>query len=281
MAVKVARVLEAIKFEHTIFSLPFIYLAMVVGANGWFGWRLFILATIAAVSARTFAMAANRYLDRFIDAKNPRTANRPTVTGEVTEGDLLVMMLGGALAFIGSSYLINQLAFKLSFLFLIILWSYSYFKRFSVLSHLMLGVSLALAPIAGVVAVQEAIPEWSIFLAAGVMFWVSGFDIIYSIQDIEFDRREGLFSIPAKTGEEGALAVAQMCHGLAILFWALFVAYAGIGFWGWVAVIAGAIVLYQEHQLVKENLVNIPKAFFEMNGWLAILFFLLISWHYI
>jgi len=268
--------LELVKFSHTIFSIPFILIAMIVAANGWFGWRLLILGIIAAVSARNFAMAVNRYLDRDIDAKNPRTANRPSVTGEVSDKEMLFFIFINALIFIIDSYFINDLAFKLSIPVLIILGGYSYFKRFSEFAHLVLGISLGLAPIAGAIAVSNSIPCWSVFLAFGVMFWVAGFDILYSLQDIEFDRKEGLYSIPAKIGERGALFISKMFHIFAVIFWALFVAYANLGFFSWLAVMIGAVMLYYEHKLVNKDFKNIPKAFFDVNGFLGIVFLILI-----
>jgi len=268
--------LELVKFSHTIFSIPFILIAMVVAADGWFGWKLLILGIIAAVSARNFAMAVNRYLDRDIDAKNPRTANRPSVTGEVSDKEMLFFIFINALVFIIDAYFINDLAFKLSIPVLIVLGGYSYFKRFSEFAHLVLGLSLGLAPIAGAIAVSNSIPCWSVFLAFGVMFWVAGFDILYSLQDMEFDKKEGLYSIPAKIGERGALFISKMFHIFAVIFWALFVAYANLGFFSWIAVIIGALMLYYEHKLVNKDFRNIPKAFFDVNGFLGIVFLILI-----
>ena len=268
--------MELVKFSHTIFSIPFILIAMIVAAEGWFGWTLFILGLLAAVSARNFAMAVNRLVDRDIDAKNPRTQDRPSVTGEVSESEIKLFILANALIFIGSAYMINDLAFKLSIPVLIILGGYSYFKRFSEFSHLVLGVSLGLAPIAGAVAVTGTIPCWSVFLAFGVMFWVAGFDVLYSLQDMEFDKKEGLYSIPAMVGEKGAVFISRMFHVLAVIFWALFSAYAGVGFFGWLAVIFAAGMLYYEHKLVSRDYKNIPKAFFDVNGILGIVFLILI-----
>jgi 4-hydroxybenzoate polyprenyltransferase len=268
--------LELVKFSHTIFSIPFILIAMIVAANGWFGWKLLILGILAAVSARNFAMAVNRYLDRDIDAKNPRTSNRPSVTGEVSENEMLLFIAANALIFIGTAYLINDLAFKLSIPILAVLGGYSYFKRFSEFAHIVLGLSLGLAPIAGAIAVSGSIPCWSVFLALGVMFWVAGFDILYSLQDIEFDKNEGLHSIPALVGEKGALFISKMFHIFAVVFWALFAAYAHLGFFGWLAVIVGAVMLYYEHRLIQQDFRNIPKAFFDVNGFLGIIFLILI-----
>jgi 4-hydroxybenzoate polyprenyltransferase len=249
---------------------------MIVAADGWFGWKLLILGIVAAVSARNFAMAYNRFVDRDIDVKNPRTSNRPSVTGEVKENEILLFIGINAIIFIITAYLINSLAFKLSIPILFVLAGYSHFKRFSEFAHLILGISLGLAPIAGAVAVSDSIPCWSVFLAIGVMFWVAGFDVLYSLQDIEFDKKEHLHSIPAMVGEKGALFISKMFHVFAVIFWALFAAYAHLGFWGWMAVIIGAGMLYYEHLLVNRDFKNIPKAFFDVNGFLGIIFLVFI-----
>jgi 4-hydroxybenzoate polyprenyltransferase len=268
--------MELVKFSHTIFSIPFILIAMIVAANGWFGWKLLILGIIAAVSARNFAMAYNRFVDRDIDAKNPRTANRPSVTGEVKEREMLLFIGVNALIFIVTAYLINSLAFKLSISILFILAVYSHFKRFSEFAHLVLGISLGLAPIAGAVAVTNSIPCWSVFLAIAVMFWVAGFDILYSLQDMEFDKKENLHSIPALIGERGALFISKMFHIFAVIFWILFAAYTKLGFFGWIAVFIAAALLYYEQILVNKDFRNIPKAFFDVNGFLGIIFLIFI-----
>ncbi|MEO1958097.1 MAG: menaquinone biosynthesis prenyltransferase MqnP [Nautiliaceae bacterium] len=268
--------LELVKFSHTIFSLPFILIAMIVGANGWFGWKLFILALLSAISARNFAMAFNRLVDRDIDAKNPRTKDRISVRGDISVDEMRLFIVANALIFIGTAYMINDLAFKLSFLILIILAGYSYFKRFSAFAHLVLGVSLGFAPIAGAIAVTGSIPCWSVFLAFGTMFWVAGFDILYSLQDMEFDKKEGLFSIPAIVGERGALFMAKMFHVFAVIFWALFVAYANLGFFAWIGVLISGAILYYEHLLISKSFDNIPKAFFDLNGFLGIIFLVFI-----
>lgn len=272
----IKKYMELVKFSHTIFSIPFILIAMVVAANGWFGWKLLFLGLLAAVSARNFAMAVNRYLDRDIDAKNPRTKDRPSVTGEISDSQMRLFIFANALIFIGTAYLINPLAFKLSVPILIVLGGYSYFKRFSEMAHLVLGISLGLAPIAGAVAVSGNIPCWSVLLAFGVMFWVAGFDVLYSLQDIEFDKNEGLHSIPALMGDKGAVFISGMFHMFSVVFWALFAAYAKLGFFGWLAVIVAAVMLYYEQKLVRRDYKNIPKAFFEVNGYLGIMFLILI-----
>ena len=273
---QIKKYMELVKFSHTIFSIPFILISMIVASNGWFGWKLLILGLLAAVSARNFAMAVNRYLDRDIDAKNPRTQNRISVRGEINESEIKLFILANALIFIGTSYLINSLAFMLSIPVLVILGGYSYFKRFSEFAHLILGVSLGLAPIAGAIAVTDTIPCWSVFLAFGVMFWVAGFDILYSLQDMEFDKKEGLYSIPAKLGEKGALFVSKIFHIFTIVFWVCFAFYAHLGFFGWLGIIFSAFMLYYEQKLVNKDFRNIPKAFFSVNGYLGIIFLILI-----
>jgi 4-hydroxybenzoate polyprenyltransferase len=268
--------MDLVKFSHTIFSIPFILIAMVVAADGWFGWRLLFLGLLAAVSARNFAMSVNRLVDMDIDAKNPRTQNRPSVTGEISKSQIKLFILANALIFIGVAYLINPLAFKLSIPILIVLGGYSYFKRFSEFAHLILGVSLGLAPIAGAIAISASIPCWSVFLALGVMFWVAGFDILYSLQDMEFDKNEGLHSIPVLVGENGAVFISGMFHLFSVIFWILFAAYAHLHFFGWLAVIFAAGMLYYEQKLVRRDFKNIPKAFFDVNGYLGIAFLILI-----
>jgi 4-hydroxybenzoate polyprenyltransferase len=268
---------KLVKFEHTIFSMPFILIAMIVAANGWFGWKLFILVILEAVFARNFAMGVNRYLDRDIDIKNERTKNRPSVNGEINEKEMKIFILTNMIAFIFFAYFINNTIFYSSPFILLILGGYSYFKRFSEYAHIILGISLGLAPIAGAIAVTNTIPAWSIFLALGVIFWVAGFDILYSLQDMEFDKKEGLFSIPAKYGLEVSLDISKFFHILTIIFWFLFIIYSHLGFFAYIALIISALFLYKEQKMVKENLNNIPKAFFDLNGYLGIIFFILIT----
>ena len=269
---KLSNFSELVMFQHSIFSLPFIFIAMLVAADGWFGWKLLFLGALAAVSARNFAMGVNRYLDRDIDVLNPRTKNRPSVDGRVSEKSMQLFIAGNALLFIVTAYFINTLALALSVPILIVLGAYTYFKRFSASAHLILGVSLGLAPIAGAVAVLGTIPLWSVYLALGVMFWVAGFDLLYSLQDIEFDRENGLHSIPAKLGVKKTMMISRLFHLLAVVFWGLFVAPSGIGSYGVLAVIVSALLLGYEHYLVLDNPQKIDKAFFTVNGYLGFVF---------
>ena len=249
---------------------------MIVAANGWFGWKLLFLGVAAAVSARNFAMGVNRYADRDIDAKNPRTASRPNVDGRLDATSILIFIAVNAFVFVAVAAMINSLAFWLSFPILAILASYSYFKRFSELAHIILGLSLGLAPIAGVVAVLAEIPAWSVLLSLGVVFWVAGFDLLYSLQDIEFDKKEGLYSIPSRYGAEATLFISALFHTLSILFWALFTWCAHLGFFGWLAVLLSGVLLWYEHRIVRKDFTQIDRAFFTLNGYLGIAYFFLI-----
>ena len=267
---------ELVMFEHSIFSLPFIFIAMIVAADGWFGFWLLLMGVLAALSARNFAMGVNRYADRDIDAQNPRTANRPNVDGRLDSVSILIFIAVNAVIFVTVAYMINSLAFALSIPILAVLGSYSYFKRFSSLAHVVLGVSLGLAPIAGVVAVTATIPLWSVLLSLGVIFWVAGFDLLYSLQDIEFDKEKDLHSIPSKYGAEATLFISAIFHSLAVLFWTLFVWSAGLGLFAFIAAVGSGFVLYYEQSLVRKDFTKIDRAFFTVNGYLGIAFMLLI-----
>jgi 4-hydroxybenzoate polyprenyltransferase len=263
-------------FEHSIFSLPFIFIAMIVSADGWFGLWLLVMGVGAALSARNFAMGVNRYADRDIDSQNPRTSGRPNVDGRLDGSSVLIFILVNALVFVAIAYMINPLALKLSFPILLILGSYSYFKRFSSLAHIVLGVSLGLAPLAGVVAVEASITPWSVLLSLGVIFWVAGFDLLYSLQDIEFDKTNKLHSIPAEFGAEATLFISALFHALSVVFWIMFVWVAGLGFFAFVAAFGSALVLYYEQKLVRRDFTKIDRAFFTVNGYLGVAFLALI-----
>jgi len=273
---KLANLSEMVMFKHSIFSLPFIFIAMLVASDGWFGWKLLFLGTLAAVSARNFAMGVNRYLDRDIDVLNPRTKDRPSVDGRVSNLTMQIFIVINASIFIAVAYFINPLAFKLSFPILAILGAYTLFKRFSSMAHLILGLTLGLAPIAGVVAVSGEITIWSLYLAGGVLFWVAGFDLLYSLQDIEFDKEHGLHSIPSQFGAKKTMLIAKVFHSITILLWFIFIQSANLGFFATLAVLLSAVMLTYEHYLVNKDFTKIDKAFFTVNGYLGIMFFILI-----
>lgn len=274
-------VLELVVFKHSIFALPFIFSAMFVASKElnntwWFGWYLLALGVLCAVSARNFAMGVNRYLDASIDEQNPRTMNRPSVDGRIGRNNMKIFIGVNALVFVISSCFINSLAFALSLPFLAVLASYTYFKRFCSLAHLVLGLCLGLSPIAGAIAVSNTIPLWSILLCLGVVFWVAGFDVLYALQDIEFDKKMGLYSIPSRYGKETSLAAAALFHALAVLFWLLFALSSELSFWAYFGIFVNAIILYKEHKIVRADFSKIDKAFFTLNGYVSIIFMIFV-----
>ena len=272
---KLANLAEMVMFKHSIFSLPFIFIAMLVAAKGWFGWKLFFLGILAAVTARNFAMGVNRYLDRDIDVLNPRTKTRPSVDGRISNQTMVAFIVINALLFVVTAYFINTLAFELALPILLILGGYTLFKRFSSLAHIILGVSLGLAPIAGVVAVLNEVTPWSLYLSAGVVFWVAGFDLLYSLQDIEFDKANGLHSVPSKYGAKKTMLIAKIFHTLTIVFWVMFIISANLSLFAQLAVILSAMMLTYEHYLVNKDFRKIDRAFFTVNGYLGIMFLFL------
>ena len=281
MIKKLKDIAELIVFKHSVFALPFIFVAMIVASkieNGsaWFGFKLLILGTICAVSARNFAMAFNRYQDEDIDKLNPRTASRPSVDGRIGKGNMQLFIVANALIFILCAYFVNSLAFWLSFPILAVLGGYSLFKRFSELAHLVLGLSLGLAPIAGVVAVSAAISLWSVLLCLGVTFWVAGFDLLYSLQDMKFDQENKLFSIPAIYGDKATLFLSAIFHALAFILWLLFAWAAGLGAMAFFGIVVSGVILFFEHRIVRRDFSKIDRAFFTLNGYLGILFFIFV-----
>lgn len=233
---------------------------------------MLLLCTIALISARNFAMGFNRFCDRDIDRKNNRTKNRPSVDGRISAKSVALFCVFNAVIFILVSYCINSLAFGLSFLFLVILALYSYMKRFSVMAHYFLGVCLALAPISGVIAILGVVPLWSVLLALGVLFWVAGFDLLYSLQDMEFDKKEGLFSFPSRFGIDKTLFFSRLSHFLAVVFWLAFVMFIHGGLFAYLGLFVAMGMLAYEQYLVQKDLLNIPRAFFVTNGYLGFIF---------
>ncbi|WP_233707324.1 menaquinone biosynthesis prenyltransferase MqnP [Helicobacter cetorum] len=272
---------ELVALEHTIFSSMFLFMAMVVSSYQknqtlFFGIEILILCSLALLSARNFAMGFNRLVDRDIDKDNPRTKNRPSVDGRISVKSMVIFSFFNALLFVMVSYCINSLAFKLSLPFLVILGGYSYFKRFSSLAHFIVGLALGLAPIAGSVAILGAIPLWNVFLALGVMLWVAGFDLLYSLQDMEFDKKRGLHSIPSKLGEKWCLNLSRLSHILALICWLGFVKFYDGGIFAYLGLGVSALILLYEQILVTRDYKNIPKAFFVSNGYLGVIFFIFI-----
>ncbi len=276
---KLKDIAELVMLKHTVFALPFILVAMMSASyqktgSGCFSPRLLLLAVLAAFFARNFAMGVNRYLDRDIDKLNPRTRHRPSVDGRVSEKEMRLFIVLNALLFLAICYLINPLAFALAFPILVVLGAYTLFKRFSSMAHLVLGLALGLSPIAGEVAVAAQISLWSLLLGAGVMFWVAGFDLLYALQDIDFDKKHALHSIPAVLGAEKAMLLARLFHPVALLFWYLYMQSLHLGIFAKVGLALVAMMLFYEHYLVKKDFSKIDKAFFTVNTYVGVVFFL-------
>lgn len=260
-----------IKFEHSIFALPFAMLGMMWGAQGWPGWRIFGWIVVAMISCRSAAMAFNRIADRNIDAKNPRTVIRALPAGLLSLKDANLFFYGSCLVFFVAAFMLNPLAFALSPVALGITLFYSLTKRFTALCHFVLGLSLAIAPAAAWIGSTGTLDSRILPIVFGVMLWTAGFDIIYSLQDDEFDRENGLRSIPARLGRRKALTISRISHLAAI---GLFL-YGGVlnqaGWLYYVGVALAGTLLAYEQSLVKPNdLSKVNLAFFTLNGFVSL-----------
>lgn len=285
---KINNYLSLIKFSHTIFAMPFALLGFFMGvfhldntSNSWdviknyFGsnYTVFVFIILCMVFARSAAMAFNRYLDRDFDAKNPRTAIREIPSGLISASSALRFTLVNMLMFIASAYMINMTCFLLSPIALLVILGYSYTKRFTALCHLVLGLGLSLAPAGAFIAVTASMIPSVFLLSLAVIGWVAGFDIIYSLQDDQFDASQGLYSIPSQLGRKKALNVSRILHAAT----ALLIVAAGISFNFNSIYFIGAILfislLVYQHSLVKVNdLSKVNIAFMTANGIASIVF---------
>ncbi len=266
-----AEALEMIKFPHTVFALPFALLSAFRAAGGVPPAATLIWILGAMVGARTAAMSFNRIVDRAIDARNPRTASRALPAGRLTLSFAAALCVAGLALFFLSAYELNPLAFRLAFPTAGLLFLYSYTKRFTSASHLVLGLCLGTAPLGAWIAVRGRLDPPPFALCAAVLFWTAGFDILYALQDEPFDRRAGLRSIPASLGEKGSLVVSAAFHVVTLVFLALFaMAVAAHGlFWAGIAVAAAALVF--QHAIVKPgDLSRLDAAFFTANGFVSV-----------
>jgi 4-hydroxybenzoate polyprenyltransferase len=272
--------LDMIRFEHTVFALPFAYLGMVLAWGSWdnANWWDFVWITIAMAAARTAAMALNRYIDRRIDLNNPRTASRPIQTGRIDSFSVLIMAIISLVILALAAWMLNPLAFFLFPGALIFLVGYSYTKRFTWLCHYILGFTDGLAPMGAWVGVRGSIftvadlPAW--ILTATVTFWIGGFDILYACQDVDFDRQEGLFSIPASFGIRRGLQIAAASHVITVLLLILLGVIVELSWPYWIGVAIVAGLLLYEHSLVKpDDLSKLTLAFFNINGYISLTLF--------
>jgi 4-hydroxybenzoate polyprenyltransferase len=274
----VSRYMALIKFEHTIFALPFALMSLLVASEGRPPWSVVLWVLVAMVGARSAAMAFNRLVDRKIDAANPRTADRHIPAGAVSVfGAGLFVFLSSALL-IFAAWMLNPLCFRLSPLALLVVLSYSYMKRVSPLAHVVLGLGLGIAPVGAWLAVSGQFAPFPLWLAAGVMFWVAGFDTIYGCQDVDFDRKEGLHSLASRLGVDRALVLSRIFHVLSVAFMAGAMRRGpGLGWVSLAGVLVMAGLLAWEQAIVHGgDMRRIDKAFFEINSWIGMVLLALV-----
>lgn len=275
---KVRTLLEMIKFSHTVFAFPFALMgatlaAMKSGAPPSVGQIFWIC--VAMVGARSGAMGLNRIIDARIDAENPRTASRHIPAGKVSTREAWLFVLSSFAVLLVAAWMLNPLCFYLSPLALFFLALYSFCKRFTVLAHVVLGICLGAAPVGAWIALRGDVSWQVVALGLAVLFWVAGFDIFYALQDLEFDREQGLHSIPVKLGVTRSLYLVRAFHGAMVFLLLLLMIGTGLGwiYLSGVAVVAGLLVY--EHRLVKpDDLSRLDAAFFNMNGYVSVAIFL-------
>jgi 4-hydroxybenzoate polyprenyltransferase len=268
-------ILRMIKFEHTVFALPFAVLSLLVASEGrpraaTVGWIL-----LAMAGARSTAMAFNRLADHRLDALNPRTAQRELPTGQLRRGPVIAFTMAAAGLLVLAAWQLNPLCLALSPVALGVICLYSFTKRFTAASHLVLGLSLATAPVGAWLAVRGRFAPFPLLLAAAVLCWVAGFDMIYGCQDTAFDRRMGLHSLSARSGDRSALWVARWMHVAAVGLFLMAVGAAGLGGLAMLGVAVVSALLFYEHWLVRGgDLTHIDRAFFTVNSYVGLAFLL-------
>ena len=271
---KIRTILEMIKFEHTVFALPFALTSAILAADGLPEIVVLFWILVAMVGARSAAMAFNRIADLHYDKLNPRTSSRALPAGILTLTEAWAFTIIAAGIFIFAAWMLNPLAFALSPVALLVILGYSYTKRFTTLSHLVLGLALGIAPVGAWIAVTGHLGLAPIILSAVVMFWTAGFDVIYALQDLEFDDKLGLFSIPKALGPAKGLLVSRLFHGLSSLLLVGYGLVLGLGVIYYIGVGLVSLLLAYEQSLVKPNdFSKVNVAFFNINGFVSIGFF--------
>ena len=276
MIIRIQHYLSLIKFSHTVFALPFAIVGFLLGVqakNAWPGWDVFGFVLLCMVFARTAAMAFNRFIDRKFDARNARTASREIPSGIIRPNAALAFVVLNAILFMASSYAINRLCFALSPVALLVILGYSLTKRFTSLCHVVLGLGLSLAPIGAYLAVTGVFDVVPLLFSGIVLTWTAGFDIIYAMQDEEFDRSESLFSIPVAMGKKNALRLSELLHVFTgiLLLTAGYLIQPGIAFWIGAAVFL--VMLIYQHRIVSPNdLSRVNLAFGTTNGIASVVF---------
>lgn len=276
---KIRVFLEMIKIEHTLFALPFAFMGMLLGSvviNGHLpswgqaGWIL-----LAMIGARSAAMGMNRLIDRYIDAKNPRTEKRAIPAGLLKTREVAIFVVVFLGLFLWATLELSRFALTLFPIALVLIIAYSYTKRFTWLCHLVLGATIALAPLGGWAAVTDSFSWSSLVFYIAIAFWTAGFDVIYACDDIEFDRREGVYSIPSRFGLEKALKIAQGFHIVTAAGLIALAFITPLGWWYVAGVVIACSILFYQHQIVKpSDLTRVQTAFFTMNSWLSSIVFI-------
>jgi 4-hydroxybenzoate polyprenyltransferase len=275
MPKKLRTYLEMIRFSHTVFALPFAFTGAVLAAGGLPSGEKILWILVAMVGARSGAMGMNRFADRRLDALNPRTRDRALPRGLIRPGEALAFVVLSFAVFLFAAWMLNPLCFALAPVAILIVSGYSYTKRFTSLSHMILGLSLALAPIGAWIAITGRIQLPAVVLGMVVLFWVAGFDILYALMDIEFDRKTGLFSIPARLGANGGMWVARALHMLTAACLALLIPLLNLGAVFAAGLLLAVALLAYEHLLLhRHGLAKLDVAFFNVNGVLSLGLFL-------
>ena len=263
--------IKMIKLEHSLFALPFAFVGMILAANGLPSWNVILWIVVAMVGARSAAMGVNRYADAEIDARNPRTASREIPAGNISKKATLFYILVSLALYFTAAFMLNRLTVILSPIPVLIFILYAYAKRFTNFCHVILGIALGLAPICAWIAVTGSIDTAPFILGGAVILWVAGFDILYAIQDIEYDRKEGLHSIPAVFGTGGSLIIARILHFAAICLFISLMAFTNLGYIYLAGVLLSGALMVYEHSLVsKDDLSKLNMAFFNMNAYISI-----------
>lgn len=270
--------LEMIKWEHSIFALPFALTGAMLAANGWPTLRVLGLIILCMVAARSAAMAFNRLVDAKLDAANPRTAMRALPAGQLSEGFVLAFTIVASCVFLMGAALLNRLTLECAPFALAVVLAYSYMKRVTRWSHLVLGLALGIAPAAAWIAVRGTFAPRAALLTAIVILWVGGFDVLYACQDYEHDRKVGLFSVPATFGLEGAFWIARAMHLAMIALLFVMVHVFGLGLIALVGMCVVVMLLGYEHSIISpRNLTRMNAAFFTLNGIISVVFFVSVA----
>ncbi|MEW6108251.1 MAG: UbiA-like polyprenyltransferase [Nitrospirota bacterium] len=272
---KITIYLRMIKFSHSIFALPFAFTSAIIAASGIPALSQIFWITVAMVGARSGAMGLNRIIDRRIDAANPRTASREVPRGIIRVSEAVAFIVISFCFMILAAYMLNPLCLKLTPVALAVLFLYSYTKRFTWISHFILGLSISAAPIGAWIAVKGTFDYEIIVLGFAVVFWLAGFDVLYALQDLDFDRKHGLYSIPARFGVRKSLCLSRYFHAVSFFLLIMNGLIFELGFFYWAGMFVIAGLFLYEHSLVKgDDLSRLDMAFFNMNGYISMTVFL-------